>query len=281
MSEDPFDVVLAPVLRDLFPYLGHVVVIGGWVPALHRRFGAEGEWAIEPLRTTEVDILVEDRADGRSLAEALEGSGFAPVGPSQPYAVWERDATIGERIEIFAEHRGPWKTLATVEALEDSLIVGALRLRGLSVLREKSVELTIPVSPDEGPEHVVRVRLPELAAFLIQKAATFRGRGDTARAAKDLHYIVDLMQSGEARVEAIEKQLRTYCGEEGDAAELSRQARNHLDLVIREQSVTELRRRLADGLAVRHHSTQAEGDARAIGFLSDFRDLIPEGCGKE
>ncbi len=39
MTDDAFDLVLVPVLRDLRDYLGDIVLIGGWVPELHRRFG--------------------------------------------------------------------------------------------------------------------------------------------------------------------------------------------------------------------------------------------------
>ncbi|MHB1193454.1 MAG: hypothetical protein ACYC6F_10445 [Longimicrobiales bacterium] len=57
MTDDHFDTVLAPVLRELGPHLNGQVVIGGWVPELPPRMGQPGDWAVRPLHTTEVDVL--------------------------------------------------------------------------------------------------------------------------------------------------------------------------------------------------------------------------------
>jgi len=116
-------------------------------------------------------------------------------------------------------------------------------------------------------------------AFLVHKGAIFRRRADLEKQAKDLHYIVDVMQSGEAQVEKIETEIEGYCREGGGIAELARQARNHLGVVIGEAPGTVLRDRLASGISVRHRLSMVAADARAVGFLSDFRDLIPEDCG--
>ena len=98
--------------------------------------------------------------------------------------------------------------------------------------------------------------------------------------AKDLHYIVDVMQSGEARIENVEQQIATYCAVGGPTGELARQARNHVGLVVDEKATTALRQELAQSLSVRHRITQDEGDAKAKGFLPDFLGLIPAGCGR-
>ncbi len=52
MTDDAFGSVLVPILKELRGFLGHLVVIGGWVPELHRRFGSPDEWAVKPLGTT-------------------------------------------------------------------------------------------------------------------------------------------------------------------------------------------------------------------------------------
>ena len=84
MTDDAFGSVLVPILKELRGFLGHLVVIGGWVPELHRPFGSSDEWAVKPLGTTEVDMLVGDAGpEGKThqeLAEALAGAGFTPVG---------------------------------------------------------------------------------------------------------------------------------------------------------------------------------------------------------
>jgi hypothetical protein len=105
-----------PIIRELSPHLDEVVVIGGWVPELHRRFGPEGDWAVRPLRSVEVDVLLSGSAGAQSIGLTLQKGGFIPVGP-EPSAVWERDVAAGERIEFFVDHEGPWKTLSTVSSL--------------------------------------------------------------------------------------------------------------------------------------------------------------------
>ncbi|GMR14369.1 MAG: hypothetical protein BMS9Abin29_2622 [Gemmatimonadota bacterium] len=71
MTDDAFDSVLVPILRDLRDYLGDLVVIGGWVPELHRRFGDTQEWAVKPLgtmvRVPELGAFRSGRTTGRHL----------------------------------------------------------------------------------------------------------------------------------------------------------------------------------------------------------------------
>ena len=130
MTDDAFDLVLVPILRDLRDHLGDLVVIGGWVPELHRRFGDTQEWAVKPLGTTEVDILIggpdTSQRPLRFLAKTLAEAGFSPLGENGPSAIWERDTSVGERVEFFLDHTGPWGSLTTVEALEPGSRLGGL-----------------------------------------------------------------------------------------------------------------------------------------------------------
>jgi hypothetical protein len=281
--DDPFDSIFVPIVRDLQDVLDNLVVIGGWVPELHRRFGETEEWSVKPLATTEVDLLLDGSGDidgaHEAVVETLERVGFSPTGGERASAVWERDVSEGERLEFFLNSTGPWEGLGEVQALEGDQRLGALSLRGLKILQEKSVVFSVPTGLDEAPSSAAQVRVPELAVFLAHKGATFRQRGDLQKRVKDLHYIVDVMQSGDSPADLVERQIANYCAEGGAAAELARQARNLVGLVLEEPSGTALRQGLAEGLSVRHGISVAEGDARARGFLADFVAMIPEGCG--
>jgi hypothetical protein len=235
MNEDAFQSVLLPILRELEGVLDHLVLIGGWVPELHRRFGGSEEWRVKPLATIELDVFLKET----------------------------------------------WQDLSTVRTLDLESRLGGILLGDLGVLRDRSVALRVPLESreDGSPGEYVSVQVPQLGAFLVHKGAIFRRRPDLDKQAKDLHYIVDVMQSGEAQVEKVEKEIEGYCREGGGIAELARQARNHLGVVIGGAPGTELRNRLASGIAVRHRLPMVAADARAVGFLSDFRDLIPEDCG--
>jgi len=283
MTDDPFSSVFVPVLVELRGVLESLVVIGGWVPELHRRFGGSAHWAVKPLGTTEVDVLLDVRngevGDHRALAEALALAGFAPVMSDGPCAIWERTPEAGERIEFFVDHAGPWRGLSTVRAIDPDSRLGAFSLSDLGVLREYSSVLTVPLEKADGTVAMAPLRVPELGAFLIHKGATFRRRPDVSKEVKDVHYIVDVMQSGDTVVEEVAGQIQEYCSKRESAAELTRSARNNLSVLLGENANTELRKGLAEGLSIRHGISEAEADARVRGYLEDFVGLIPELCG--
>lgn len=66
---------LRRVLRALGPYLADLVLIGGWVPYLHRRYGGIERWDAWLSFTSELDVLVATgRLDARErppLADLL------------------------------------------------------------------------------------------------------------------------------------------------------------------------------------------------------------------
>jgi hypothetical protein len=96
MGED-----LRSVLRALAPYLPDVVIIGGWVPELHRRFGV-ATWRTIPSRTTELDVLVRPVLDPKGrpkLREPLERARIHPARPVTFPADWvaqDTDTTVLE-----------------------------------------------------------------------------------------------------------------------------------------------------------------------------------------
>jgi hypothetical protein len=107
--DDALDSVLLPVLWELREHLSHLVLIGGWVPQLHRRFSGEAGWSMAPIATLELDILLTEAVPGgarRTLAVTLLEAGFRPMGRGRAPAVWERDTALGERIEFFLVHKG-------------------------------------------------------------------------------------------------------------------------------------------------------------------------------
>jgi len=90
--------VLIPILRDLRNHLPRMVLIGGWVPQMHRRYGTEEGWSRDPVSTVELDLLLTDEAspeESEPLSRTLRKIGFRPVDRDSPPAVWERDVTQG------------------------------------------------------------------------------------------------------------------------------------------------------------------------------------------
>jgi hypothetical protein len=184
---DGTDEAFLDVLCEFRAFLPRLVIIGGWVPELHRRWGGR-QWRVEPARTIELDVLLMSDTAGeppdlRALSEALRGAGFRPIGELGAGAVWERDVRRGERIEFFVDHRGPWRSAMTVRRLDDESPLGGVSLPDAGVLLEHRTELRIP--RDEG-ERPLSVWTPELGIFLAHKGVTFRRRSEAVKAAKDL-----------------------------------------------------------------------------------------------
>ena len=86
---DPADEIPA-VLAALRPYLTDIVLIGGWVPELYRRYGGLS-WEGRLSRTTELDLLVTSplpAGDRPPLRELLEGAGLRKASDTPFPAVW-------------------------------------------------------------------------------------------------------------------------------------------------------------------------------------------------
>ena len=51
------------IVFELRPYLDEIVIIGGWVPYLYKRYGGFESWQSETSLTAEVDVLVDRPSD--------------------------------------------------------------------------------------------------------------------------------------------------------------------------------------------------------------------------
>ena len=275
-GESSFTEVLLPILSDLEPHLNSLLVIGGWVPQLHRHASDRADWQVTPLHTTELDILIT--AEAPTLAKSLKEAGFDVVGDPASSAVWERDVAKGERVELFVHHQGTFSTTHTTHSLALSDGLNAIALPQLDVLRAHSVVLSIEPPAEVHLPSPIRVRVPELAIFAAHKGGIFFRRTDSARKIKDLHYIVELMQSGAAVIDRIERDLGRYCVSGGAAAKLIRTARNNISLIVGDE-YSLLARGLGEAVAEHNKLAPEKARARAIGLLADFVDIVPPDCG--
>lgn len=82
---------LRAVLWALRDYLPDLVLIGGWVPHLHRRHGPFPEWRGSLSLTAELDLLVSRQLPAGErplLREVLIAAGFEQGPGSEVNAVW-------------------------------------------------------------------------------------------------------------------------------------------------------------------------------------------------
>ncbi|HET6763556.1 MAG TPA: hypothetical protein VFH27_07780, partial [Longimicrobiaceae bacterium] len=61
MSASRFEPAFHGIVSELRPYLDDVVIIGGWVPYLYKRYGGLTSWQANTSLTAEVDVLVDRR----------------------------------------------------------------------------------------------------------------------------------------------------------------------------------------------------------------------------
>lgn len=284
MTDPDIDSLLIPILHKLAAHSEGFLIIGGWVPQLYRRADGATSWKVTPLQTTELDVLLTGEHDasavaGGSLATTLREIGFTPSGDPESTTVWERDIARGERIELFVDHPGTWADAHTTVSLGESGELRALALPGLRVLRDYSAVLRITIPAAKSSQESIDVRAPDLGIFALHKGEVFFRRPDNARKVKDLHYIVDLMQSGDRPVDRIEQDISRYCTEGGAAARLARLARNNVALLTNKDRLHPLLELLGEAIGERHGTTSDSGSARALGLLEDFLELIPSDCG--
>ncbi len=209
---------LRRVLRALGPYLADLVLIGGWVPYLHRRYGGIERWDAELSFTSELDVLVATgRLDARErppLADLLQQAGLRPAntshGSATGAAVWTAADGGSTAIEFLIPHTGPLRSRNPPVAVRGQQGIAALMLTDLGILERHTMFLQVPLEERAaialqdggGSDDRASVRVPRLGAYVLNKAMTFprrmprSGERVNPKRAKDLLYLRDIVAAG-------------------------------------------------------------------------------------
>lgn len=190
---------LPPILGVLEPYLPDLILIGGWVPELYRRFGGVA-WSGRVSRTTELDMLVKSQLapQGREpLRKLLEANGLRPARKEHFPADWVSSDTDVTAIEFIMNRPGPLNS-ESPRQIDDQGWLGAIVVDNADLLAAFTRVLATPFA-----DRVLPVRVPTLGAWAVSKALTFGARRTSAggamasdKRAKDLLYIRDVMFAG-------------------------------------------------------------------------------------
>lgn len=290
------------VLRILQPYLGELVLIGGWVPYLHRQYGNVHAWNAELSLTSELDVLVTERVSqsaGRPpLAALLAAAGLEPETPHQQdkterlrpnnAAVWTGSHATGEAIEFLVAHTGRFRRTSAPVPVPGQPGIAAIMLTDLALLERHTTVVRIPLqtvasAAAERPESddVIAVRIPILGAYLLNKAITFPKRiprpGElvNSKRGKDLLYLRDLAAAGPSVIESISTDIRSMLGKDGDAVQpIVDAAASYLEAVARGAYLDDVGRAaamLAERESVR---TLPAAHSDITGHLADLLDLL-------
>ncbi len=148
MNFSPYESALRRIVFELRPYLDEIVIIGGWVPYLYKRYGGFNSWNANTSLTAEVDVLVDrplPPGERPSIPELLRRADFRPSEEEGSLAVWEGDVQAGEKIEFLVPHEGISRQEGTVVLVTAQAGMGAIPLGGLELMRRFKQKLAIPV----------------------------------------------------------------------------------------------------------------------------------------
>lgn len=272
---------LFQVLLALRPYLGHLTIIGGWVPTLYKQHGGLG-WEGRLSFTTEVDVLAAavPVEGGESLENRLYAAGFAPARQGGPSALWAQTEAPNSEIEFLSPHSGPAQSLGQTGPLPGHGQVGSIRLADMSIMAAHTNTIRMPVMESSELIHL-EIRLPTLGAYLVNKAATYPTRqgyqtGENPKRAKDLLYIRDVLAGGAGVVGRVESDLKSLLSAgEGEPA-LIRKAKNNLDMTLKGQLYASALEAAAAMLGEREGRELSAARADVIGHLQDALDLLSD-----
>ena len=187
------------ILSALEPYLSDIVLIGGWVPELYRRFGGLS-WEGRLSRTTEFDLLLTSPLPPLhrpKLREILERAGLRSARDEAFPAVWVDADDEHTVIEFLMLDLGPAKG-DKVRPVYEQGSLGAVAMRDVDLLLEFTNKLDVLVNGTH-----LRVLVPSLGAYVLSKGLSFGGRPPHAeqstqqdKRAKDLVYLHDVIMAG-------------------------------------------------------------------------------------
>lgn len=206
----------ARLVDALEPWLGQVVIIGGWAHRLYRLHPLAQTLDYEPLGTFDTDVAVPLNlpATGEQIHERLLGRGFQEelLGDTRPPAAHYR-VQSGDT-SFYAEFLTP---IEGGEVKRGGRRDVTARVSGVSVQKLRHLELLfqnpwdVTISPAVGyPTPIARRTIvPNPAAFLVQKILIHDKRTRDKRA-KDILYIHDTIETFGSNLAAVREQWKTY-----------------------------------------------------------------------
>ncbi len=227
-----------PALRDALsdlavfvdaarPYLDQVVFVGGWVPYFYRFLPELRVPPHAPLLTRDFDLATPDRlalSGKRPLDELLRVGNFVVINALDPPVLRYQHRRRGLKnlapihFEFLASLSGRRTDRKGVDKALREVQPGlmAQRLRHIELLLHEPLEISLERVPHLHVKPPVVLRIPNPAAYLIQKGL-IRGRRRAAKAGKDFAYVyeVALLWSGHERevramVDSLSKDSRLW-----------------------------------------------------------------------
>jgi hypothetical protein len=185
------------LITALRPWLGQLVVVGGWAHRLHRFHPLAKPPAHLPLRTRDADVAFStDEALSGDIRAELNAAGFKQeffgedTPPATHYRLGDEDA--GFYAEFLTPLHGSGKKRSGApDATVSRGGVTAQKLRYLDLLLLSP--WSVRVGSDLGVAADVDLRVPNAASFVVQKLLIHSDRPG-AKKAQDVLYIHDTLE---------------------------------------------------------------------------------------
>ncbi|HTV07693.1 MAG TPA: GSU2403 family nucleotidyltransferase fold protein [Candidatus Aquilonibacter sp.] len=203
------------LIEALDPWLGQVVIVGGWAHRLYRLHPLGQPLDYEPLGTFDTDIAVPLNlpATGEQLRARLLEKNFHEelMGDTQPPAAHYR-VESGDN-SFYAEFLTPLvggeiKRGGVRDVTACVSGVSVQKLRHLELMLQNPWAVTIAAALGYPTPTPRRILVPNPAAFLVQKILIQKRRPRDKRA-KDILYIHDTIETFGANLAAIRDQWQT------------------------------------------------------------------------
>lgn len=199
------DPVFLRGLSAIQPYLGEVVVAGGWVPHIYELLYDVTAAGRSP-RTRDIDLAVPRSVpvEGESIDQLLKAAHFecrftsVRTPPVTKYLAVDE----GQEIEIEFITDAPGSAEGVV-LVQPDLTAQELHYVGLLL----NDPWTVDMGELTGGEASYSVRVPTPGAYVFHKALVFKKRRDRIKAEKDLYYIFFVLDTFPGWRQAIASQL--------------------------------------------------------------------------
>jgi hypothetical protein len=204
----------AQLIEALDPWLGQVVIIGGWAHRLYRLHPLAQPLDYEPLGTLDTDVAIPLHlpATGEQLRTRLLDRNFREelMGDTQPPVAHYRVESVDS--SFYAEFLTPLQGSSLKRGGRRD---ATMRVSGVSVQKLRHLELllanpwSVLIAPKVGyPTRGAReVLVPNPAAFLVQKIL-IHGKRNRDKRAKDVLYIHDTIETFGGNLIAIREEWK-------------------------------------------------------------------------
>ena len=188
----------ARLLTALRPWLGQLVVVGGWAHRLHRFHPLAKSPNHPPLRTRDTDFaFAPDAVLAGDMHKALKEAGFTEEffgedsPPATHYRLGEEDA--GFYAEFLTPLVGSDMKKGKRDATVSEAGITAQKLRYLDILLVKPWSLRVGPERQVPLEADVDLFVPNPTSFMVQKLLIHSGRPG-GKKAQDVLYIHDTLE---------------------------------------------------------------------------------------